>query len=501
MVTIRQPPTGGGGDRIRLMSCAVLSEKQNHMNRTDLFFTVLRLPIDFCMLIAAGIAAYFLRFSALTEIRPAIFEIPFVHYTQLLFGVSLFFLVIFAFTGLYTIGHYKIRNEIQKIFIACSTGMMFVLVFLFFISGFFSSRFIVLAAWILSFIFVALARLLLRLTKTILFKKSVGLHSIAIIGSAVRTAPIILEINQRPALGFHVVRCDTEWTEETEHLLHTLHAQKKLDEIFLVNPSVDYAVFQKILNFANEHHIAFRYSADMLGSKRLEVSTLAGIPFMEVKRTRLEGWGKILKRLFDIIVSLIIIIILFPIFIIIAIAIRLESRGPIVYFNERIGKNEEPFSVYKFRSMYLKYCTGKKYDASGDALQYEEKLAQEKSERKGPVYKVLNDPRRTHAGRFLERFSLDELPQLFNVLFGSMSLVGPRPHMPNQVAHYKKHHRQLFTIKPGITGMAQIEGRSDLDFEDEARLDIHYIENWSPLMDFIILLKTPLKVLTRKSRV
>jgi exopolysaccharide biosynthesis polyprenyl glycosylphosphotransferase len=274
-----------------------------------------------------------------------------------------------------------------------------------------------------------------------------------------------------------------------------------LDEIFLVNSLQDNALLHAVLDFANEHHITLRYSADILGSKRLEVRTHAGIPLVEIKRTRLEGWGKILKRLFDCIVSIIIIVILFPLFLLIALAIRLESRGPVLYFNERIGKDGHPFFAYKFRSMYIHYCTGKKYDTTGEALEYEEKLAQEKSERKGPIYKVLNDPRRTRVGRFLERFSLDELPQLFNVLFGSMSLVGPRPHMPNQVAHYTTQHRQLFTIKPGITGLAQIEGRSDLDFEDEVRLDIYYIENWSPLIDFIILCKTPLKVLTRTSRV
>jgi exopolysaccharide biosynthesis polyprenyl glycosylphosphotransferase len=471
------------------------------MNRTDLVFTFLRVPLDFCMLIAAGYAAYFLRFKTLTDIRPAIFEIPLTQYTHILIAVVTVFLVVFAFTGLYTIGHYKIRNEIQKIFIACSTGMMFILVYLFFISGFFSSRFIVLTAWILSFLFVSIGRMLLRISQLLLFKTGIGLHAIAIIGEEARTAPIISEINRNPALGFTVVSRQHEWTEKTTQLFHALHEQKKLDEIFLVNSLQDNALLHAVLDFANEHHITLRYSADILGSKRLEVRTHAGIPLVEIKRTRLEGWGKILKRLFDCIVSIIIIVILFPLFLLIALAIRLESRGPVLYFNERIGKDGHPFFAYKFRSMYIHYCTGKKYDTTGEALEYEEKLAQEKSERKGPIYKVLNDPRRTRVGRFLERFSLDELPQLFNVLFGSMSLVGPRPHMPNQVAHYTTQHRQLFTIKPGITGLAQIEGRSDLDFEDEVRLDIYYIENWSPLIDFIILCKTPLKVLTRTSRV
>ena len=123
------------------------------------------------------------------------------------------------------------------------------------------------------------------------------------------------------------------------------------------------------------------------------------------------------------------------------------------------------------------------------------------SQRKGPIFKVLNDPRQTRVGGFLERTSLDELPQLFNVLIGNMSLVGPRPHMPQEVAGYDTKHHQLFSVKPGITGLAQISGRSDLNFEDEARLDLMYVENWSPFFDFVILIKTPFAVLSRKSTV
>ena len=149
--------------------------------------------------------------------------------------------------------------------------------------------------------------------------------------------------------------------------------------------------------------------------------------------------------------------------------------------------------------MYQKYCTGVQFGAQGiEALQKEQELIKELSTKKGPVYKIANDPRVTPFGRFIRRWSLDEFPQFFNVLFGSMSLVGPRPHQPREVDKYKKHHKIVLAIKPGITGLAQISGRSDLSFEDEVRLDTFYIENWRLLLDFIILIKTPFVVLSRK---
>jgi lipopolysaccharide/colanic/teichoic acid biosynthesis glycosyltransferase len=162
------------------------------------------------------------------------------------------------------------------------------------------------------------------------------------------------------------------------------------------------------------------------------------------------------------------------------------------------------FNVYKFRSMYVKYCTGKQFEKYTDqkaVLAYEQELIKQKSERKGPVYKILNDPRRTKIGRFIEKTSLDELPQLFNVWLGNMSLVGPRPHQPREVEKYAHEHKRVLDIKPGVTGLAQISGRSDLDFDEEVKLDTYYIENWSLKQDFWIMLKTPFVVLIRKSKV
>jgi lipopolysaccharide/colanic/teichoic acid biosynthesis glycosyltransferase len=131
-------------------------------------------------------------------------------------------------------------------------------------------------------------------------------------------------------------------------------------------------------------------------------------------------------------------------------------------------------------------------------LAYEQQLIRERDVDGAPVAKIKDDPRITRVGKFIRRYSIDELPQLFNVLMGNMSLVGPRPHLPREVAKYERHHRRVLTIKPGITGMAQVAGRRDLDFEGEVRLDTFYIENWGPAIDLVVLLKTPLAVLGQK---
>ena len=149
--------------------------------------------------------------------------------------------------------------------------------------------------------------------------------------------------------------------------------------------------------------------------------------------------------------------------------------------------------------MQIQFCTGDDYAHSESALKYERKLINEQNTKNGePVYKISHDPRLTRFGRFIRRWSIDELPQFFNVLIGHMSLVGPRPHQPREVAKYEHHQKKLLTIKPGITGLAQISGRSDLSFEEETKLDTYYIENWSLLFDLGILLRTPWAVAKRR---
>jgi exopolysaccharide biosynthesis polyprenyl glycosylphosphotransferase len=225
---------------------------------------------------------------------------------------------------------------------------------------------------------------------------------------------------------------------------------------------------------------------------QVEIKNLSGVLLFRVKRTTLEGWGSIYKRIFDIVVASLAIIILSPIYILTIIAIKLDSPGPILYKNKRVGVAKKMFNVYKFRSMYQDMCTDETNTAS---IELEQKLLAEKNTKSGPLYKIKDDPRVTRLGKFIRRTSIDELPQFFNVLQGTMSLVGPRPHQPREVDKYKQHHKKVLTIKPGITGMAQINGRSDLSFEEEVLYDTFYIENWSIWLDIIILLKTPWAVI------
>jgi lipopolysaccharide/colanic/teichoic acid biosynthesis glycosyltransferase len=183
---------------------------------------------------------------------------------------------------------------------------------------------------------------------------------------------------------------------------------------------------------------------------------------------------------------------------IVAFFIWLETGSPIIYKNERIGSDGKRFFVYKFRYMKWKYCVTDENEKIKDALKFEKELIEKQSLRNGPLYKIKNDPRKTKVGNFMEKYSIDELPQFFNVLKGDMSLVGPRPHQEREVEKYNEYHRRLLTIKPGITGMAQISGRSDLHFENEYKLDVYYIENWSLWLDIQICLKTVLVLFKRR---
>ncbi|MBI4359777.1 MAG: sugar transferase [Candidatus Jacksonbacteria bacterium] len=218
---------------------------------------------------------------------------------------------------------------------------------------------------------------------------------------------------------------------------------------------------------------------------RVDMEAIAGFPFISIRRTPLQGWGKERKRVMDIAVSAFAIILCFIPACVIAICVKITSKGPIFVRLTRVGEGGKQFTLYKFRSMVR------------DAEKLKPELM-EKNERKGPLFKMKDDPRVTGFGRFLRRWSLDELPNFYNVLTGIMSLVGPRPHEPEEVIKYRPEQRKLLNIKPGITGFAQISGRSSLDFNEEARLDLYYVQNWNIKMDIAILLKTPFAVLFRK---
>jgi exopolysaccharide biosynthesis polyprenyl glycosylphosphotransferase len=217
---------------------------------------------------------------------------------------------------------------------------------------------------------------------------------------------------------------------------------------------------------------------------RLHIRPFEGLPLLAVEQPRFEGWRRVLKGGLDRSAAALALLLLAPVLLGIALAVRLTSSGPVLYRQERVGVNGRTFTMLKFRSMV----------ADADR-QVEALSAGNISD--GLLFKMRVDPRVTPVGRWLRRLSLDELPQLLNVLGGSMSLVGPRPPLPGEVARYDTQISRRLLVKPGLTGLWQISGRSDLPWEEAVRLDLRYVENWSMAMDLLILVKTFRAVFSR----
>jgi len=210
---------------------------------------------------------------------------------------------------------------------------------------------------------------------------------------------------------------------------------------------------------------------------RIHTQQVAGLPLIHVTTPTLEGGQRVAKRLFDIIGSGILIIFSTPLMVIVAALIKMDSRGPVLFRQERVGKEGTLFGMLKFRSMVV------------NAEQQLAGLAH-RNEGSGVLFKIKNDPRITRIGHLLRKYSLDEVPQLFNIFAGSMSLVGPRPPLPSEVEAYEHDVRRRLLVKPGLTGLWQVSGRSNLSWQDSVRLDLYYVENWSLAGDLVILLRT-----------
>ncbi len=492
-------------DRIRLIFDLVLLFIY-FMKKIDLFFSFILVPLDFALLVLAGISAYFIRFSKFTtEIRPIIFDLNFWTYFKIVLFISFLWIIIFAFSSLYSMAGRRLSQEIYRIFLACSAGFVLVVILIFFQRELFSSRFIVLMAWILAITYTALGRSLIYWIKKILYSKGIGIKNVVLVGSSKTGDNLIKEFFNKKYSGFRVVKRVRDFSlvtvkELTEFIdsfnKNNKYKKERIDEIIQSDPNLSKIETLRLYDFANEHHITFKYVADLLEVKVLktEVSEMAGIPIVEVKKTTLDGWGRIVKRFFDIFFSSLIIIILSPVILITVILIKIDSHGPVFFSRRddgslvfRVGQGGKAFRYFKFRSMI----------PGTDSMRYNE-LSDKNLRKDGPMVKIEDDPRVTRVGRFIRRWSIDELPELFLVFIGKMSLIGPRPHLPEEVAKYEQHHKKTLTIKPGITGLAQISGRSDLLFEEEVKLDIYYIENWSLLLDLSILFRTPLAIIKNR---
>jgi exopolysaccharide biosynthesis polyprenyl glycosylphosphotransferase len=269
--------------------------------------------------------------------------------------------------------------------------------------------------------------------------------------------------------------------------LASLLEQHVLDELVFAVPRERLPGMEDAILTAEELGVPVRISLDVMrfGRARLSVSEIAGVPMLALHRTPSDTLELAVKRAFDVMASAALLAILAPLYAAIAVAIKLDSPGPVLFRQRRVGLNGRTFEILKFRSMYVDA------EARQEALRAHNEMS-------GPVFKMSKDPRVTRIGRLIRKASLDEVPQFWNVLRGEMSVVGPRPPLPAEVRQYKRWQRRRLSVKPGITCIWQISGRNEIDFERWMELDLQYIDGWSLWRDLQICLRTIPALLTAR---
>ncbi|GAA4174849.1 sugar transferase [Gryllotalpicola koreensis] len=328
-------------------------------------------------------------------------------------------------------------------------------------------------------------------------QRELGAYSsrVLLVGSGASVAQTANELINQPDAGYRVVgACLSPGSSAAPLSEHAVPVVGTLDDVAgaMASVAADTLIITSSDELPNDRvrriswglqpgrqHLVVAPSIIDVGGPRIHTRPVAGLPLMHVETPRYEGAKLAAKRAFDLVLAGVLVLVLSPALLAIALAVRVDSRGTILFKQERIGLNGRTFRMLKFRSMVpdaearLATLRGEAHDKGNVVL-----------------FKMKNDPRITRVGRVLRRYSLDELPQLFNVLGGSMSLVGPRPSLERELTQYEEHTHRRFLVKPGITGLWQVSGRSNLTWEESVRLDLYYVENWSMTGDLTILWRT-----------
>ncbi len=353
------------------------------------------------------------------------------------------------------------------------------------------SRRVIFAAWGLSIILIAAFRVLVIYIRRWLYVRGVGVSRVLIIGDPAQKSGLAKRISEYPEMGLRIVgqmdyvpeKADQDFFVKLKEAI----SFGRVDRVIFACSLADSTAVMKLIEVCEVSRAQFQFVPRVLDiiESRISSDEIVGVPLITVKEIKLYGLNAFLKRAFDLISSALVIVILSPVFAIIAALIKLDSKGSVFFMQKRVGLNGREFYLFKFRSMV-------------EGADAQKSLIADKNEADGPIFKMRRDPRVTRIGGFLRRLSLDELPQIFNVLLGQMSLVGPRPPLPQEVKEYNEWHWKRLRVLAGMTGLWQVSGRSELSFEEMVKLDIYYIENWSLWLDIKILLKTIPVVLLSK---
>jgi exopolysaccharide biosynthesis polyprenyl glycosylphosphotransferase len=318
--------------------------------------------------------------------------------------------------------------------------------------------------------------------------------SVLVVGSGTSVGYLLEQFKRFPAAGYlPVAACLAEPADgQMPKKVHGIPVVGELDDVADVAKSLgvdivmltssDHLPPSVVRNIswsleASGIDVAVAPALTAIAGPRIHTRPVAGLPVLHVEVPRYEGWKRVLKAVFDWSAAAIAVTLLSPVLLVLALLVAADSRGPIFFHQERVGLNGRVFRMHKFRSMGV------------DAEERRKEL-EDSNEAAGPLFKMKDDPRVTRVGRWMRRYSMDELPQLFNVLAGEMSMVGPRPPLVEEAAKYEPTVRRRLLVKPGITGPWQISGRSDLSWDEGVRLDLYYVENWSLANDLILLVRT-----------
>ncbi len=449
--------------------------------------------VDILLINLAFAVAYWVRYE-LQWIRPLDerYYVPFREYLPVALALTVILLVVYKLEGVYNQRRgASWLDEVRAIFSGTLIGIAIMIVLFFYYRPQFYSRLMFGYAGILIVVTLSIGRLVERKVMDQLRKRGIGVDRVLIIGAGEVGRAIMRNIIAKPELGYQVVGFIDDDPERGRNdigrfkalggtdRLPSILQERAVDEVIITLPWTSRPKILDIMAQCERRRVRAKFVPDLfqMSLSRVDVDDINGIPVIGVKEVSIRGWNLALKRAIDVGVSAALLAFLAPLMLFIAVLIKVDSPGPVIFKQVRVGRGGRRFTLYKFRSMR-------------EGAEEEMKKLAALNEAQGPIFKIRDDPRLTSVGRALRRRSLDELPQLYNVLRGDMSLVGPRPPIPSEVEQYQEWHRRRLEISPGMTGLWQVSGRSDLTFDEMVMLDIFYMENWSLWLDFKIMLKT-----------
>lgn len=436
----------------------------------------------------------------------------FAPYGALLVFVVAIRLLSFRYCNLYRVrGEFSFVDDSIRIFKATAVGSLLIVAAAFLYRGGFEfrafsyARSVFVADFIFVLVFVGVLRFITRTVQMFVRGRQINLIPTLVVGRGPEASLFIREMRERPALGYRVIGVvdtrpvDAQLSYEDVPVIGTLDSLPEVirdsgaNEVIIADADVNGdALFEVMMRCGRRRGVEFRIAPSLFNClpRKTEIDQIGVLPMIRLFREPLSSGARILKRTFDLVVAALASVLLLPLWLLIALIIKLDSKGPVFYTQERVGMDGRLFLLYKFRTMKAGADPElhREYQKAFIAGRAEANIGNDNK----PTYKLLADPRITRIGKLLRRTSLDEVPQLLNVLLSDMSIVGPRPPIPYEVEAYELWHRKRLDMKPGLTGLWQVSGRNRLPFEEMVRLDLFYIENWSLLLDLKIILRTVL---------